>query len=511
MPLTPAQQKLKNQREWEEYEMEVAQLLADSRPGWDVRSKHGGAVPVENTRDGNGDTNTNTESKTDNRSGRNDGFEHHWVQYYDKHSREHYYYHVETNTTQWQRPPLVQGVVLLGFDAGSGKEYVIEKFEERDPAVEEPDHELNHHSDGILEGKTNRTIENDNTSETKDKEEVVEDVDFYGHHGEDDEAASSFDAEKVLAKYKDSYWRWNHPFRHQAEVKDLFGPVDTPVFWRVPLSAATTVEQIMTHCYKMVVAGTTGSSDDGKVVLSKNVSDHLTIYTLENGAHYLNVDITTPEKIERAKDLGLASSGVADVILTRYLYHAADLFENTARTGRCFTVLRHPVERAVAMFHTLRTKGKLGNMTLEEYADSEAEDNWMTRMITNQMEGALTHKHFDVAREVFGRKCLVGLTSKMDESIHRFARFFKWDIDESIRSDGGGRPKATQKPEEKHSCSKKLAEDGVNVHNYPQKALSKDSTVWKKLARRNKYDIELYEYAEAMYYQQHVVYEQAGR
>lgn len=128
---------------------------------------------------------------------------------------------------------------------------------------------------------------------------------------------------------------------------------------------------------------------------------HLTIYTLENGAHYLNVDISTPEKIEKAKDLGLGSSGVADVLLTRYLYHAADLFQNTSRTGRCFTILRHPVERAVAMFHTLRTKGKLGNnRTLEEYADSEAEDNWMTRMITNQMEGALSRKHFDVAREV---------------------------------------------------------------------------------------------------------------
>ncbi len=99
----------------------------------------------------------------------------------------------------------------------------------------------------------------------------------------------------------------------------------------------------------------------------------------------------------------------------------------------------------------------------------------------------------------------------MDESIHRFARFFKWDVAESLRSGGTGRPKATQNLEEKRSCSKKLAENGVNVHNYPQKGLSKDSSVWKKLERRNKFDIELYEYAEAMYYQQHVVYEQAGR
>lgn len=225
MPLTPEQQKLKYQRDWEEYEMEVAQLLADSRSGWDVHSKHGGdATGIDNSQNGNSDTNADTnadtntnkgtnsytESKTNHQRDGNDGFEHHWVQYYDKNSREHYYYHVETNTTQWQRPPLVRGVVLLGFDAGSGKEYVIEKFEERGP-------------DDVLEGGTDETMEDDDNSETNDREHVVENDDFYGHHAEDEEADSSFDAEKVLAKYKDSYWRWNHPFRHPAEVKDVSG------------------------------------------------------------------------------------------------------------------------------------------------------------------------------------------------------------------------------------------------------------------------------------------------
>lgn len=45
------------------------------------------------------------------------------------------------------------------------------------------------------------------------------------------------------------------------------------MFWRVPLSGATTVEEIFTHCYDMIVAGTTGKTKDGKAVLKRNVTE----------------------------------------------------------------------------------------------------------------------------------------------------------------------------------------------------------------------------------------------
>ena len=87
----------------------------------------------------------------------------------------------------------------------------------------------------------------------------------------------------------------------------------------------------------------------------------------------------------------------------RYLYNAAELFKDTGHTGRCFTILRHPVERAVALYFTLKRNGKLSDphMTLEQYAASDlSENNWMTRMLTNDMNGVLTPKHFEVAKEV---------------------------------------------------------------------------------------------------------------
>lgn len=59
---------------------------------------------------------------------------------------------------------------------------------------------------------------------------------------------------------------------------------------------------------------------------------HLSVYTLEDGAHYLNINLQTPEGINLARTAGLGQSGVADVILTRYIFNAADLFRDT---GKC--------------------------------------------------------------------------------------------------------------------------------------------------------------------------------
>lgn len=57
--------------------------------------------------------------------------------------------------------------------------------------------------------------------------------------------------------------------------------------------------------------------------------------------------------MERAKKLGLAQSGLADLIVTTYVYEANDLFD-TQHRGRLFSVFRHPVDRAISMFHYLQ-------------------------------------------------------------------------------------------------------------------------------------------------------------
>lgn len=221
----------------------------------------------------------------------------------------------------------------------------------------------------------------------------------------------------------------------------------------------------------------------------------------------MNINLRTPEGIKLARTAGLGQSGVADVILTRFIFNAADLFRDTGHTGRCFTIMRHPIERIESKFQTLKRNNasEVKGMSLDTYAKSElVESNWMIRMIINATEDeVLTPSHYEVAKEVFGRKCLVGLMNHFEESMDRFSKFFRFESTHSINTRNKG--ETANFLQERRQCSHKLATSGVNRHKYAK--ISHDSETWKELERKNKYDIELYEYAKALYYQQAVVYE----
>lgn len=215
--------------------------------------------------------------------------------------------------------------------------------------------------------------------------------------------------------------------------------------------------------------------------------------------------MSTLEGVLKAKKAGLGREGVEDVIVTRYLFSAAELFKDTGHVGRCFTVLRHPIDRAVSLFYSLkRDKAKaVEDMSINDYAKSSlAEDNWMVRIITNTTEKKITVLHLDVAKEVIGRKCLVGFVDeRLGESLERFSSFFRWEQINSISKHYAVGSAAATTPEkdidEKRKCANKLVKIGVNRHKYSR--LKETSNAWKLLKAKNAYDIELYEYAEALY------------
>ena len=233
------------------------------------------------------------------------------------------------------------------------------------------------------------------------------------------------------------------------------------------------------------------------------VPQHLSILTLDDGAHYLNFDMSTSEGVLRAKEAGLGREGVEDVIVTRYLFSASELFKDTGHTGRCFTVLRHPIDRAVSLFYSLKRDKKkaVSDMSIGDYAKSSfAEDNWMVRIITNTMTKKITKAHLDVAKEVVGRKCLVGFVDeRFGESLERFAKFFRWEQINSINKHHAAGTGTTPEKDTagKRKCANKLVNTGVNRHQYP--SLEETSNAWKLLKAKNVYDIELYQYAEALY------------
>ena len=478
---TTLEEKAQELEKWEDFEMEVANVLADSRPEWDIHSKSGVLDDNNGTDDGDGDE---------------DGYTNHYIQYFDKTTQNYYYFHKETNTTTWDKPEINKGVILLGITYGTGKEYIVEDgnlVKESDDESDEMD------EDEIIFGEESADLTVVN---------LVNNTAILSNDIEEDDD-SKFDEQKVFDQYKDTMWRWNHPYRTPIETK-WSGGIDTPVLFRIPLSGATTIETIFTHCYGMIVAGTTGSTKDGKEVLHRNISEYLSVITLDDGSHYLNIDISTKEGIESAKKAGLGQSGVADVILTRYIYNAAELFRDTGHTGRCFTILRHPVTRAAALFHSLKRNGveAVANMSILDYAKSSvSEDNWMTRIITNTMSGKLTQHHLQVAKEVIGRKCLVGFIDKdFKESMERFTKFFYWETIHSINKHHIAGTIATGRDiEEKRACARKYISSGTNRHQYTR--LDPKSEAWKLLKAKNMFDIDIYNYAEALYYKQSIVYE----
>jgi len=289
-------------------------------------------------------------------------------------------------------------------------------------------------------------------------------------------------AQEIKGVYANSYYRWNHPFRKDAV--DGEGR-DVPVFWRIPRSASSTVENVMSNCYHLALASALGTRQ------GHEQDQVLGIVTLGN-ARFVNVDMSNPAGIQRAKAMNIGASGVVDAISTPFLYETASIFEDVPDSGKCFTMLRHPVDRAVSLYfhyqsddinpNTAQYKG----LSIDEYAEKSAESNWMVRFLTNKRAGALSWHDLEAAKEVFGRKCLVGLVEKAEESIRRYERFFGW---------GNGKYNA---------C---VGDRLANSDKRNQHESYEGTNAWEALRKKNEYDVLLYEYAKNLYTQQATMYE----
>lgn len=289
-------------------------------------------------------------------------------------------------------------------------------------------------------------------------------------------------AQEIKDVYKNSYYRWNHSFRRNADEGD---GRDVPVFWRIPRSASSTVEDVMSNCYHLAVASALGTRQ------GHEQDQALGIVTLGN-ARFVNVDMSKPAGIQRAKAMHLGASGMVDAISTPFLYETASIFEDVPDSGKCFTMLRHPVDRAVSLYYHYQSDDSNPNtaqykgLSIDEYAEKSTESNWMVRFLTNKRAGALSWHDLEAAKEVFGRKCLVGLVEKAEESIRRYERFFGW---------GGSKYNV---------C---VGERLANSDKRNQHESYGGTNAWEALRKKNEYDVLLYEYAKNLYTQQSTMYE----
>jgi len=256
------------------------------------------------------------------------------------------------------------------------------------------------------------------------------------------------------------------------------------VFWHVPKCGGTTIQDLMMHCIGMV-----GANEIGAPYVNEEAP--LEVVQLEDGNRYVNVDMTTPGGISYAKDRGFGESGLANVVITPRLHETASVFNGDHR-GRCFTMLRHPIKRAISMFYYLKDatwehtySEEYKSMTIEEYASSQfAEDNWMTRFLTNEMSGGVYERHLDLAKEVLESKCVVGLMEEFTPSVKRFSDYFGWG-----NSEFGGPVKLI----DRGTCVSRVIGHPDNAHSHPN--YDESSEVWNLLMQKNRFDVVLYEHA----------------
>ena len=297
------------------------------------------------------------------------------------------------------------------------------------------------------------------------------------------------------------------PLANIAYVTEPIRETDVPLFWHISRSSGSTMKHILGQCLGLVISSDYGSR------FGLDQEDALRVVTADHGGKYVNVDTSTSGGIDRARSMGLVESSMADVIVTQYLYQAATLF-NPNQRGRIFAIFRDPIERAVSMKSYLQYAEweptydpALSQMSLLDYARSErVEHNWMTRILSDTLEGSLNANHLELAKAVVRQKTLVGLLSRKGETVARFKEAFGWHDKypefEKVVTEEDRKLEMTRAEE----CADKLLHmDWPNKHGHAT-IDDAQSPEYAQLFIVNRYDIELYKYAERVFDEQSVLY-----
>lgn len=114
-----------------------------------------------------------------------------------------------------------------------------------------------------------------------------------------------------------------------------------------------------------------------------------------------------------------------DIIVSNYFLSGSALFTDIHR-GRTFTILRHPIDLALSLFHYRRVasherayRKDWQNLSFHDYVSSDDYmDSWMVRQLTGTMPWVkLGESHLERAKTMLERKIFVGIMSEMDETM----------------------------------------------------------------------------------------------
>ena len=270
--------------------------------------------------------------------------------------------------------------------------------------------------------------------------------------------------------------------------EEPYNPEKNKLFlWTIPRSGSTSIKQIASHCLGLTMASEAGKGDV--------IGDSLQVVE-GNGMTYVNVDMSNPDGIAHAKEMGVGGRSEVHMISSTYLYDGAGVFDIDHK-GYMFAVFRHPIERAVSLFYNLKSNKAYAEQmvslaTIEQYSRSSLnENNWITRFLSNTLSGELTPEHEAIAKEVLRTKCIIGLLHEKAETMRRLEMLF--DI-KAVKS------------QRRYDCQEKLWYwdwPGKNRHDQ----VVEGSDAWTRLYEQNTFDIRLYEYAQELFIAQAKLFE----
>lgn len=216
------------------------------------------------------------------------------------------------------------------------------------------------------------------------------------------------------------------------------------------------------------------------MVLPKYRIQQLQILESPQGTRHVNVDSMSAEGLVRARRLELAESGIPEVMYTQLVAEATTVFSQKNH-GRLFAVFRDPLERAVSMYkQAQKLSPQIASMSLSVYASARMPDNEVTRALVNKRKfQSLREEDLLFAMEILRRKCVVGLSDRISESMARFHKYFGWN---SLVVGSAAQ------------CEKDLL-----VHNERLQLPEEDSDAYNNIMAKNNFDVRLYEYARFLF------------
>jgi hypothetical protein len=309
---------------------------------------------------------------------------------------------------------------------------------------------------------------------------------------------------------------------------------DVIFYWPVPQAAGSALTDMLDFCFRKIRA---------EKVRDPRLAMDIVYATQRHSL--VNMDTNSPQAIALAKEMHLLESDDVNVfqspspvytqtIVSNFLWEAATLF-TPHHKGRMITIVRHPIERDVSMYHKMvkatrepTYNGDLKQMTLLEYATTQHDrrgDNWLVRLLTHDKRGRITEGHVNFATHLLRKYCLVGFLNPLDKgmfarSVSRIQRYLQLEaekpgcVDHFVRGsgdnmnfngNGNGNGNGSAERHFRHSMGSSAAKNGANKGLTPDtrnEPLLEGSPEWNALATLHQFDLMLYENAKQIYQEQ---------